>query len=97
MALWLSLYNVPISCFLPNSSVNLCNHIISLLASVVAIDYVSIIESATTLWTFETQLTAIPPTVNTYHVVLLVLSLLPAISASTYPCREMFEPPKHNA
>ena len=35
--------------------------------------------------------------VNTYPVVLLLLSLSPAISASTYPCRAMFEPPNHNS
>jgi len=29
--------------------------------------------------------------------VFLLLSLTLAISASTYPCRAMFEPPKHNA
>ena len=33
MALWLSLYDLPNSYFLPNSSRNLCNQIISLLAS----------------------------------------------------------------
>ena len=71
MALWLSLYNVPISCFLPNSPISLCNQIISLLAFVAATYSTSVVEIATTLWIFETQLTAIPPTVNTYPVVLL--------------------------
>ena len=33
---------------------------------------------------------------NTYHVVFFLLSLLATIFASTYPCRAMFEPPKHN-
>ena len=96
MALWLSLYNVPISCSLPSSPINLCNKIISLLASIAATYSASVVESATTLWIFETQLTVVPPTVNTYHVVLLLLSLSPTIFASTYPYREMFEPSKHN-
>ena len=69
----------------------------SLLASVAATYSASVVESATTLWIFETQLTVAPPIVNTYYVVLLLLSLSPAISASTYPYRAMFEPPKHNA
>jgi hypothetical protein len=81
MALWLSLYNVPISCSLPNSPINLCNQIISLLASVAATYSASVVESATTLWIFETQLTAVPPTVNTYPVVLLLLSLSPSWDA----------------
>ena len=51
-ALWLSLYNVPISCFLPNSFINLCNQIISLLASIAATYSSSVVESATTLWIF---------------------------------------------
>ena len=52
MALWLSLYIVPISCFLPNSSINLCNQIISLLASVAATYPASVVESETKLWIF---------------------------------------------
>ena len=61
IALWLSLYSVRIWCFLPNSSINLCNQIISLLASVAATYSTSVVESATTLWIFETQLTVVPP------------------------------------
>ena len=64
MALWLSLYNLPNSCFLPNSSRNLCNQIISLLASIAATYSASIVESATTLCSFETQLIAIPTIVT---------------------------------
>ena len=69
---------------------------ISLLTYVVATYFASIVESATTFCSFEIQLTVVPPTVNTYHVVLLLLSLSPSISASTYPCRIVSEPPKHN-
>jgi hypothetical protein len=97
MELWLSQYNLLFSCCFPNSSINLCNQIISLLASVAATYYVSIIESATTFCSFEIQLTVVPPTVKTYYVVLLLLSLSPAIFESTYSCKTVFEPPKHNA
>ena len=52
MALWLSLYNLLLFYFLPNSSMNLCNQIISLLASVTATYSASVIESATTCCSF---------------------------------------------
>src|SRR5271156_4992429 len=97
MALWLSQYNLLLSCFFPNSSINLCNQIISLLASVRATYSASADESATTLYNLEIQLTAVPPTVKTYPVVVLLLSLSHAIFESTYPCRVVFDPPKHNA
>ena len=80
MALWLSQYNLLFSYFFPNSSINLCNQIISLLASVAATYYASVVESETTFCSFEIQLTVVPPIVRRYHVVLLLLSLSPAIS-----------------
>ena len=76
---------------------NLFNQIMSLLASVVATYYTSIVESETTGYSFEIQLNVDPPTVKTYHVVLLLLSLSPSIYTPTYPCRIVFEPPNHNA
>ena len=76
---------------------NLYNQIISLLASVAATYSDLVVERATTFCSFEIQLTAVPRTVKTYPVVLLMLSTLPAISASTYPCKTMSQPPKHNA
>ena len=97
MTPYLSLFNLLFSCFLPNSSMKLYNQIISSLAFVAATYSASIVESETTYCSFEIQLTVVPPTVNTYHVVLLPLSLSPAIFASTYPCRIMSEPPKHHA
>jgi len=45
---------------------------------------------------FETQLAVVPPTINTYPMELLLLSLTLAISTSTYPFIAMFQPPKHN-
>ena len=96
MALWLLLYNLILSCLLPNSSMNLCNQIISLLAFVAATYSALAVERATTYCNIEIQLIVVPPTVKTYPVVLLLLSISPAISESTYPCRTRFEPPKHN-
>ena len=97
MTLWLSLYNLLFFYLLPNSSINIYIQIIYLLASVAATYYASFVQSATTFCSFEIQLNDVPPNVNTYLVVLLLLSLSPAISASTYPCRTMSEPPNHNA
>ncbi len=85
------------SFFFSNSSISLCNQIISLLAYVRETHSASIVESAATLYSFEIQLTYVPPTVKTYHVVFLLLSLSHSISESTYPCRVVFEPPKHHA
>ena len=73
----------PNSCFLPNSSRNLCNQIISLLVSIATTYSASIVESATRLWIFETQLTAVPPTVNPYPVVLLLDHMSKVPYAST--------------
>jgi hypothetical protein len=97
IALSLSQYNLLFSCFFLNSSISLCNQIISLLASVVATYSASIVESATTFFNFKIQLIVVPPIVKTYPLVLLLLSLSPAIYDSTYPCRTMYAPPKHNA
>ena len=97
MAHWLSLYNMLFSCFFPNSSINLYSQIISLLVSVAATYSASIDESETTFCSFEIQLTIVPPTVKKYPTMLLLLSLSPTIYESTYPCRLMFEPPKHIA
>ena len=97
MALWPSLYNILFSCFFPNSSINLYNQIISLLASIVETYYAFVNESATNFYSFKIQLSVIPPTVKKYPMVLLLLSLSPTISESTYPYRTMFEPPKHSA
>ena len=72
MELWLSLYNLLFPYFLPNSSMYLCNQIISLLASIAATYYASIVESATTFCSFKIQLTVVPPIVKAYHVVLLL-------------------------
>ena len=89
--------NLPITCFLPNSSINLCNQIIPLLASIAPKCFASVVESATMFCNFETQQIVVPPTLNTYPMVLLLLSLSLVISTSTYPSRESFEPPKLNA
>ena len=96
MTLWLSLCNMPISCFSPNSSINLCNQIISLLASVATTYSTFVVESATMFYNFETQLKVVTPIVNTYPLLLLLLSLSPAIFSSTYHCRAIFEPRNHN-
>jgi hypothetical protein len=69
---------------------------ISLLAFVAATYSAYVVESATTFFSFEIQLTVVTPIVKTYPVVLFLLSLSPAISESTYPCRKVYEPPKHN-
>ena len=79
------------SYFLPHSSMKLCNQIISLLSFVAATYSASIVESATTFCSFEIKLTLVQSTIKTYPVVLILLSLSPAISTSTYPCRTMFE------
>jgi hypothetical protein len=97
MALSLSQYSLIFSCFFPNSSIKLCNQIISLLAYVAATYSASIVESAKTFYSFEIQLIVVPPIEKTYHVVLLLLSLSPAIYESTYPYRKVSEPPKHHA
>ena len=97
MALWLSLYNLLFSYFLSNSFMNLYNQIVSLLDYVATTYSASIVESATTFCSFEIQLTFITPIIKTYPVVLLLLSLSPAISTSTYTCRTVSEPTKHNA
>ena len=93
----MSLYNPIFSCFFPSSSINLYNQIISLLASLAATYSTSINESAKTFYSFEIQLSVVPPIVKTYIMVLLLLSLSPVIFESTYPCRTMFEPLKHKA
>ncbi|XP_073138895.1 putative disease resistance protein RGA3 [Henckelia pumila] len=62
------------------------NHIISLLASVTATYSASVVESATIFCNLDTQLTAVPPNVNTYPVVLFLPSRSPPMSASTKPC-----------
>ena len=49
------------------------------------------------LYSFEIQLTDIPTTMKTYLMVLVLLSLSPAITVSRYPCRTMSEPTKHKA
>ena len=67
-------------CFLPNSSMNLYNQIISLLAFVEITYSSSIVQSATTFCSFEIQLIVVPPTVKTYPVVLLLMFLSPTIS-----------------
>ena len=97
MTLWLSLYNLLFSCFIPNSSIKLCNQVISLLAYVAATYSASIVESATTFCSFEIQLTIVPAIVKNYLVALLLLPLSLSISTSTYPCRIVFGPLKHNA
>ena len=97
MSLWLSLYNLLLSFFFPNSSINLYNQIISLLASVVATYFAYIDESETNLCSFKTQITVVPLTIKTYPMVIILLSLSPAISKSTYPYKIVFEPPKWNA
>jgi hypothetical protein len=89
IALSLLQYNLLFSCFFPNSSIKLCNQIMSLLASVATTYSASIVESETTFCSFKIQLTAVPPIVKTYPVVLLLLSLSLAISESTYPCHIM--------
>jgi hypothetical protein len=81
----------------PNSLINLYNQIISLLVFVAATYFAYVVESATTFYSFERQLTVVPPIVKKYPMVLLLLSLSPTISKSTYPYRTLFEPPKHNA
>jgi hypothetical protein len=97
MTLSLSQHNLLLSYFFHNSSINLSNQIISLLASVAATYSAFVVESSRTFCSFEIQLTDVPPRIKTYLVVLLLLSLSPSIYESTYPCRTMFEPPKHNA
>jgi hypothetical protein len=93
MALSLSQYNLLFFYFFPNSSINLC----SLLASVAATYYAYVVESETTFCSFKIQLTVVPPTLKTYPMVLFLLSLSLSISESTYPCRTVSEPSKHNA
>jgi len=97
MALSLSQYNLLFSCFFPNSSINLCNQIIYLPASLETTYSAFVVESETTFCSFKIQLTVVPLTVKAYRVVILLLSLSLSISESTYPCRTMSEPPKHNA
>jgi hypothetical protein len=96
MALGLSFYNLLLSQFFPNSSINLCTQMISLLASVATTYFAFVVESETTFYNFKIQLTDVPPTIKTYPMVLLLISIPPSISKSTYPYRIMFEPPKHN-
>jgi hypothetical protein len=97
MVLSLSQYNLLFSCFFPNSSINLCNQIISLLYFVAETYANYVVESATTFCSFKIQLTIVPTIVKTYPMVLLLLSLSYVIFESTYPCRKVSEPPKHNA
>ena len=69
----------------------------SLLASIATTYSTFVDESETTFCSFKIQLIVVPPIVKAYPMVLLLLSLSPIISESTYPCRTMFEPSKHNA
>jgi hypothetical protein len=96
MTLSLSQYNLLFSCFFLNFSIKICNKMIYLLASVATTYSASIVEIETTFCSFKIQLTVVPPSVKKYLVVLLLLSLSLAISESTYPCRIMSEPSKHN-
>jgi hypothetical protein len=97
MTLSLSQYKLLFSCFFPSSSINLCNQIISLLAFVAATYFSFVVESETTFCSFEIQHIVVPLIVKTYLVVIFLLSLSPAICESTYPCRTVYEPSKHNA
>ena len=76
---------------------NLCNQIIDLLAFVATTHFVFVVESETTFHSFKIQLIVVPPTIKTHPMVLLLVSLSLVESTSTYPCRTMSEPPKHNA
>lgn len=96
MALQLSLYNILLSYFFPNSSINLYNQIISLLAFVEATYSTFFDESETTFCSFKIKPIDVPPIVKTYLMMLLLLSLSPTISESTCPYRIVFDPPKHN-
>ncbi|KAH9735887.1 Dol-P-Glc:Glc(2)Man(9)GlcNAc(2)-PP-Dol alpha-1,2-glucosyltransferase [Citrus sinensis] len=61
-------------CLCPSFSNNFCIQIASLQACVAVMYYASVVDKATTVSSFETQLTALPTSVNTYLVVDFLLS-----------------------
>lgn len=68
MALWLSQWTFTCSCLIPSSVMNPLSQIASFIPSVIAINYASVVENATTNCSIDFQHTTVPKTVNTNPV-----------------------------
>ena len=68
-----------------------------MLAFTTATYLASVVESALTFYNLEIQLTAVPPTVKTYPIVLLLVSTSLARENSMKPLKAEIDRVKHNA